>query len=133
MELIESDLRMIISVFAQLECLATIDGVHDVEIRIKNECDDTIVIGYGENGDPAVLDVEELPKNLITYPPPQVPYIQPIPIPMPSYPAPNTPWITWNTSDTGNPPSEDGHRILCCDQKLDGTDADYDQLYGNRY
>lgn len=131
MELIRADLLMILDIFNQLEILAAIDGVHDAEIRIKNECGDTIVVGYGENGDPAVLDVE-LPEDLMTYPPPQIPYIQPIPIPMPSYPAPNTPWITWNDSNTGNPPPDSGHRNQCA-QSLDGTDADYNQLYGNRY
>lgn len=57
MELIRADLQMVLAVFEKLDLIAGINGVHEVEISVKNEAGDAITIGYGESGEPCILDV----------------------------------------------------------------------------
>lgn len=66
MELVKADLIMVMEVFDQLDKVASINGVHQVSIQVKNDCGDIITIGYGEAGEPAILDVEtELQANAV--------------------------------------------------------------------
>ncbi len=56
-ELIASDLLMIKTMFDVLESAAKITNVSDVRIVFKGD-GDTITIGFGQHGEPAVLCVE---------------------------------------------------------------------------
>lgn len=60
-ELIESDLRMIRSMFAVLKKAAAVNGVRSVEIVFVGKGGDTITVGYGEAGEPAVTRIVASP------------------------------------------------------------------------
>lgn len=58
-ELYESDLDAIRQIFTQLENVSMINGVEEVEIRVKLFGSKTwTVIGWGEAGDPAAIRFE---------------------------------------------------------------------------
>lgn len=57
-ELIEADLKLAHEMFAVLDKAAGVEGCRWVQITCKCDGDaDTLVIGYGESGEPAILDV----------------------------------------------------------------------------
>lgn len=82
MELTKADLEMVLEVFQKLELIAAIDNVFSVEITISGEGGDHITIGYGEAGEPAILDVTtELQQSAITLAPQEGQWINVPPYP----------------------------------------------------
>lgn len=64
MELTKADLKMVIEMMDKLDLCAGVTGVHEVEIHFRGEGGDYITLGYGESGEPAILDVTtELQQN----------------------------------------------------------------------
>ena len=58
MEILASDLRMILGAFEFMDgAIGTIDGAHQVELLLTNECGDVFRIGYGENVEVALLGI----------------------------------------------------------------------------
>lgn len=56
-ELIAADLCMIKAMFEVLEKGARIENVTEIKISFKGEGGDQIVVGYGEQAEPAVLAI----------------------------------------------------------------------------
>lgn len=57
------NLESLIRVIEAVPDLADIDGVFEIEVRVRVDDQTTwAVIGYGESGDPCVLRFEETPK-----------------------------------------------------------------------
>ena len=56
-ELLASDLRLILRMFDVLESAAAMEGVTDVRIVFRGD-GNKVMIGYGENAEPAVLAIE---------------------------------------------------------------------------
>lgn len=58
-ELIEADLRQTLEMFQVLSHGAGVGGVHHIEIRFRSDGEtDTIIVGYGEQGEPAIIGIE---------------------------------------------------------------------------
>lgn len=65
MELYHDDLNTLLELLDRVEDLAMVDGVSEIEIRVRvNEESTWAVLGYGESGNPCVLRFEETPKPL---------------------------------------------------------------------
>lgn len=59
-ELYPENLRTLAAVMEQVEVLSSIDGVFEVEVRVRvDDVDIWAVLGYGESGDPCILRFEE--------------------------------------------------------------------------
>jgi hypothetical protein len=59
-EFYPEDLQTMLDVMDRIVGLASIDGVHEIEVRFRiNDMDSWVVVGYGEAGDPCVLRIEE--------------------------------------------------------------------------
>lgn len=56
-ELIAADLCMIKAMFEVLEMGAHVEDVQEIKISFKGQGGDQIVVGYGEQGEPAVLAI----------------------------------------------------------------------------
>lgn len=63
MELYPENLNTMLELMKALPELSAIDGVFEVEVRVRvDDMDIWAVIGWGEAGDPCVLRFEEVPK-----------------------------------------------------------------------
>lgn len=57
------DLQALLEVMEKLPDLAVIEGIYEVEVKVRTDMDAWAVIGYGESGDPCVLRFEEPVKE----------------------------------------------------------------------
>lgn len=68
-ELYEEDLNTLITVLDCLEDLSKVEGLFEVEIRVRvDDVDTWAVVGYGESGDPCVLRFESAPELVNPWP-----------------------------------------------------------------
>lgn len=58
LELTSADLRMASEMFGILDLAAIVEFVESVTITFRGDGGDTITIGYGESGNPAILEIE---------------------------------------------------------------------------
>lgn len=71
MELYPDDLRTMINIMGYVEDVANVEGVSDIEIKVRINDEETwTVLGYGESGDPCVLRFEAPIKPVIVKPNP---------------------------------------------------------------
>jgi hypothetical protein len=71
------NLQTLLDVMDALPDLAAIDGLFEIEVRIRvDDMDTWAVIGYGESGDPCVLRFEE-PVKVVPVKPTTVTTINP--------------------------------------------------------
>lgn len=65
-ELYPENLNTMLELMEALPDLAEIDGVFEIEVRVRvDDMETWTVIGYGHAGDPCVLRFEEVPKPVV--------------------------------------------------------------------